>query len=175
VHLADSHSTSGNRGVIEQTGLALDMQLLAVARWEEGVAYAPGLKLRSARQAASSKLRWIGRKTGAGARRCQDEVLRSRPAPRHVAGDHADVVASIRTGFADAGVCVRLVAEEAQTGFLPVSEEDYDLCFPSESADDPRIAALVDVVRSPSYREALAELPGYRLRRAEQTTVKSNR
>ena len=61
---------------------------------------------------------------------------------RHVASDHSDVVALIRSGFVDAGVCVRLVAEEAQTGFLSVCEEDYDLCFPQSQAADPRIAAL---------------------------------
>lgn len=67
--------------------------------------------------------------------------------------------------------CVRLVAEEAHLGFLPVCEEDYDLCFQQAYADDPRIMALKDVIRSTAYRGILAELPGYRLRRAGQTLV----
>lgn len=171
IHLAESRGAKGNRETLEAMGLGHEMQLLAVAKWEEGVAHAPAVKLRSVKQAASTKLRWIGRQAGAGARRCQDEVLIGRPAPRHTASDHADVVASIRSGFVDAGICVRLVAEEARTGFLAVCEEDYDLCFPTSFLPDPRVTALVEVVRATSYRETLAELPGYRLRKAELATI----
>lgn len=173
LHLAESQSAGGNEQALRALGLRHDVQLLAVAKWEEGVAHAPAVKLRSAKQAASAKLRWIGRQAGAGARRCQDEVLDGRRVPRHTANDHSDVVASIRSGFVDAGVCVRLVAEEAQTGFLAVCEEDYDLCIPHSLAMDPRVASLVDVVRSAPYRDTLAELPGYRLRKAELATISS--
>jgi molybdate-binding protein/DNA-binding XRE family transcriptional regulator len=173
IHLAESRSAAGNQGALQEMGLRQDVQLLAVAKWEEGVAHAAAVKLRSVKQAASSKLRWVGRQAGAGARRCQDEVLGGRRLPRHLASDHTDVVALIRSGFVDAGVCVRLVAEEAQTGFLSVCEDDYDLCIPQSHASDPRITALVEVVRSPSYREALAELPGYRLRKPDLAAISS--
>jgi putative molybdopterin biosynthesis protein len=172
VHLAESRSAAGNREALQRLGIDLDVQLLAVAKWEEGIAHAPGIKLRSARQAAGPNIRWVGRHAGAGARRCQDDVLEGHRPPRHVASDHADVVAAIRTGFADAGVCVRLVAEEGHTGFLPVCEDDYDLCIPQAHAADPRITALIEVVRSAAYRESLAELPGYRLRKPDVATVK---
>jgi molybdate-binding protein/DNA-binding XRE family transcriptional regulator len=171
IHFAEADSRHTNQQVLEQEQSSLALQLLPVARWEEGVAHASGLKLRSARQAANPRLRWIGRHEGAGARRCQDEVLGNRRPPQHVAADHADVVASIRSGFADAGICVRLAAAESQLNFLSICEEDYDLCFPQSSADDPRVAALIEVVRSASFRETIAELPGYRLRRAEPRRV----
>lgn len=173
VHLAESISSAGNQQAIEQERLPFDVNLFAMAKWQEGVAHSPGIKLRSVRQAINTRLRWIGRSQGAGARRCQDEVLGSRRSPRHIASDHGDVVASIRSGFADAGICVRLVAEEAHVNFLNICEEDYDLCFPSSYADDPRLAALVDVVRSPQYRETIADLPGYQLRPADLHTVRA--
>jgi molybdate-binding protein len=72
------------------------------------------------------------------------------------------VAEAIRNGWADAGVCLRLVSEEAGLGFLPVREGIYELCFPKHWADDPRIQALVNVVRSPSYQRDLRELPGYK-------------
>ena len=59
------------------------------------------------------------------------------------------------------GVCLRLASEEGQLAFLPVGEEAYDLCFRSDQAADPRMAALVRTVRSPEYRRLLGELPGY--------------
>ena len=54
---------------------------LHVCQWEEGLAHAAGSKLRSARASFPSKLRWVGRPLGAGARRIQDELRGARPAP----------------------------------------------------------------------------------------------
>lgn len=45
--------------------------------------------------------------------------------------------------------------------FLVAREEDYDLCYRSDLDHDPRIHALVRVVRSQAFRRAVAELPGY--------------
>ena len=46
----------------------------------------------------------------------------------------------------------RLVGEEAGLDFLSVREEEYDFCYPAELEGDPRIQALVETVRSASYR-----------------------
>ena len=81
--------------------------------------------------------------------------------PRCVATDHRGVAEAIRSGWADAGVCLRLASEEAGLDFLAVRQESYDLCFPAQLQGDPRIQALLDVVRSAAYRRALSELPGY--------------
>ena len=59
------------------------------------------------------------------------------------------------------GVCLRLVSEEAGLDFLRVREEEYDFCYPAELEGDPRIQALVETVRSSSYRGMLGDLPGY--------------
>ena len=64
-------------------------------------------------------------------------------------------------GWADIGVCHRLAAVEAGLGFLTVQVEAFDLCYPAAVAGDPRIDALIRVVRSPGYRKLLGELPGY--------------
>jgi molybdate-binding protein len=109
-----------------------------------------------------SGLCWIGREDASGARQCLDEMLEGkRIVPRFVATDHRGVAEVVRSGCADAGVCLRLVSEEAGLDFLGVREEAYDLCFPARWENDPRIRALLEVVRSPAYRKALGELPGY--------------
>jgi len=78
-----------------------------------------------------------------------------------LASDHRGVAEAVRNGWADAGVCLRLVSEEAGLDFLRVREEAYDLCFSERCGEDLRIRALLDVVRSPSYRKMLSQLPGY--------------
>lgn len=159
-HLAKAGSRSGNAGVIRQT-LGGGYTLLHVARWEEGIAVGQGERIASVRAAVNSSARWVGRETGSGARACLDELLAGKPAPRREARDHRGVAEAIRCGWADLGVCVRLVAEESRLKFLSVRREAYDLVCRSAETSDPRIKALVSVLQSPGYRELLGELPGY--------------
>ena len=67
----------------------------------------------------------------------------------------------MRGGWADAGICLRLVSEEAGVRFLPVEEEIYELCYSAQTEGDPRIRALVHLLRQKAYRELIAGLPGY--------------
>jgi molybdate-binding protein len=160
VHLVRADHPGGNASIVKDE-LGAGYSLLWVARWEEGIAFAPGLRLPSIRAAVRSKLRWIGREDGSGARQCLDELSLGRKASKRLASDHRGVAEAVRNGWADAGVCLRLVSEEAGLDFLGVREEAYEVCFPEESCNDLRIRALLDVVRSPSYRNALGQLPGY--------------
>ncbi len=136
-------------------------QLLRGGRWQEGLALAPGLQLHSVRAAVQSRARWVGREVGSAARELLDELLLDRRPPRRIAYGHRGVAEAVRCGWADVGVCLRLVGEEAGLEFLSVREEDYDLCYPAECEGDPRIQALVETVRSASYRGILGDLPGY--------------
>src|SRR5690606_20333865 len=123
--------------------LGNDYQLLHIARWQEGIATSATIRLRSLRGIQSAKLRWVGREPGSGARQCLDRFLPNRPAPRHLARDHRGVADAIRSGWAEAGVCVQLASAEAGLTFLPVQEESYDLCIPNGLLEDLRLRALV--------------------------------
>jgi len=160
LHLTRADAPGGNAAVVREA-LGAGYKLLRVARWEEGITFGSSVRLSSLRGAVGSKMRWVGRESGSGARQCLDELLGGRKPPRHLASDHRGVAEAVRSGWADAGVCLRLVSEEAGLGFLSVRREDYDLCFPERSEEDHRIQALLQVIRSPSYRKALGELPGY--------------
>ncbi len=167
VHLAKAGDRESNGRVVGNLlGAEGRYELLRVADWEEGVALAPSTGIKSVRAAVRGTLRWIGREEGSGARQCLDEILGehktggvSRPLP--TAGDHRGVAEAIRQGWADAGVCLRLTSDEAGLDFLAVRREAYDLCFSAQAADDPRIRALLRVIRSASFRRILGELPGY--------------
>ncbi len=160
VHLAGQHDRGGNAAAVASHQHGSDLQLLHVCQWEEGLAHAAGSKMGSVRAILHNKLRWVGRPLGAGARRVQDELRGSRPAPRLSARDHRGIVEAIRNGWADVGVCVRLACEEGQLGFLPIAREPYDLCFRTADAGDPRLVALVRAVQTSEYRRLVGELPG---------------
>lgn len=160
VHLHSESAPDGNAQTV-RSRLGAGYRLIHVARWQEGLAVASGSGVRSVGSALRSRLRWVGREAGSGARQCLDDLRGNRKSFALVAHNHRSVAEAVRAGWADVGVCVRLVSEEAGLQFLEVRDESYDLCCPLESTDDPRIQALLTVLRSESYRGLLAELPGY--------------
>jgi len=161
VHLSHSgDSGEGNASAAKEI-LGPGYSLFRAATWQEGVAYESGRRIRTIDEAVRSSLRWVGREPGSGARQCLDELLGDRPRPKRQANDHRGVAEAIRAGWADAGVCIRLAGEEAGLGFLAVRDEAYDLCVAESVRDDPRVVALLNVLRSNAYRRMLADLPGY--------------
>jgi len=160
LHLAESCSAGMNVTVAKEI-INAPFRLLRVTNWQAGLATAPGLGHDSVARVLSPEVRWIGREPGSGARQVQDELLQGVAAPSVVARNHAEVADAIRSGWAEAGVSIRLVAEEAGLDFIGIREEAYDLCILRSQEDDPRLRALVEVVRSLSLRTMLRELPGY--------------
>ena len=168
VHAAGLHFSAGTAQAENQAAarafLGREFRLLRVARWEEGVAVDPSLKVGSVRAVLASNIRWVGREEGSAARHCLDQIWGRRRRPdgyQYHALDHHGVTETICSGWAQAGVCVRLPAEERGLGFLKVREESYDLCFPAEAESEPVIRTLLEAVRSTLYRSQLGELPGY--------------
>lgn len=160
VHLSEADGPNGNADVVGRE-LGAPALLLRLVQWEEGVAFVSDQRVASLRGLLRRRLRWIGREPGSGARQCLDKLLPPKKQPSRIAFDHRAVATALCGGWADAGVCVRLVSEEAGLRFLSVRIENYDLSFLKSVESDPRIEALVRVVRSPAYRRLLGELPGY--------------
>ena len=160
LHLASAKNEEGN-ATAAKAALGTGYSLLKLATWQEGLALGPGVSASSAQALVRTRVRWVGREAGSGARQCQDELLQNKIQPRHVATDHRGVAEAVRCGWADAGVCVRLACEEAGLRFIKVRDEAYDLCFSTGQEGDPRIRTLIQVVRSTNYRRWLSELPGY--------------
>ena len=165
IHLSHHQDSSENRAAAAAV-LTEDFRLIHLARWEEGLALRSDLKHQSVKGLLKQRLRWIGRETGSGARKCLDEVLQGRTKPRREALDHQGVVNAIRCGWGDVGPCVRLSAEEAGLNFQSLRRQNYDLCFPVSMESDPRLQALIQTLRGPAFRQKLSELPGYHTKRS---------
>jgi molybdate-binding protein/DNA-binding XRE family transcriptional regulator len=164
VHLGEENSAEGNKSAASDL-LGEDFHLLRVTDWEEGLALSPGLAAGGVNAILRARLQWIGREPGSGARQVLDEIGEGRISPLHLARDHRGVAQVVHSGFAQAGVSVRLVCEEEGLDFLNIRKKGYDLCILSSAMDDPRIRALVEVVRSATYRRILSDLPGYENRK----------
>ena len=160
LHLGTRDDPEGNaRHVRERLGPGY--RLVRMAGWQEGVVLSPGLALGSARAVRSSRLRWVGREPGSGARQCLDRFLDGMAEPTHLARHHRGVAEAVSSGWAEAGVCLELVASEAGLPFIPLEQEFYDVCFAESLETDRRLVAFLNLVRSKRFRRLLAELPGY--------------
>jgi molybdate-binding protein/transcriptional regulator with XRE-family HTH domain len=168
VHFTTEGASAGNDRAV-RAAVGRGHRLLRIARWDEGLAVAAVSAVSSVRDALRSDLRWVGREPGSAARQCLDELRPHARPPRWVARDHRGVAEAIRCGWADAGVCHRLAGEEAGLRVFTVRREHYDLCYRADADGDPRIDALVQVVRSAAYRRLLGDLPGFDVRRAGET------
>jgi molybdate-binding protein len=162
IHFATPEAPDENQRTVRQT-LGSGFHLLRGSRWQTGLAWTTGRPAPRLHQLHHRRWRWIGREPGSAARRHLDELLQGRGATaiRRVARDHRGVAQAVRDGWADVGVCHRYVCEEAGVAFLAMRWEFFDWCVPTAMLDDPRIAALVDTLRSMNYRRVLADLPGY--------------
>lgn len=169
VHAAGIHlggpDDGRNAGVVREELGPVPHHLLRLAAWSEGVAVAPRVGGDSVRRVLASDLRWVGRERGSGARACLERVAEQEgirpPEAAVVARHHREVSGAIRSGWADAGVCVQVAAAEAGLDFISLGTEAYDLVLPADFEDDLRFRSLVEVVRSRPYRRLLGELPGY--------------
>jgi molybdate-binding protein/DNA-binding XRE family transcriptional regulator len=159
VHLERRGQRGGNAAAAREI-LGDAFCLLRTAFWQEGLAVASSRRVPSVQSAVAGRLRWVGREPGSAAGELQQELLSGR-VPKHVARGHRSVAEAVRAGWADVGVCVHLVCEEAGLEFLTVREETCDLCFPAQYRGDPRVQTLVETVQSPAYRVLMRDLPGY--------------
>jgi molybdate-binding protein/DNA-binding XRE family transcriptional regulator len=165
VHVAGLHysteETPERNAETARSQIGGEHQLLRVANWESGIALATDDRSRSAESVARRSLRWAARESGSAARDCLDGLLGKRPFAGREVNGHAAVAEAVRAGWAEAGVCVRFSATEAGLNFLPVRTETLDLCFSTASQHDPRIQALVRLLRGRACRRFISELPGY--------------
>lgn len=171
IHFATSDSPDGNAREVKQSLGQRTHHLLRVAEWQEGLAVRHDAGQYSLTTALKAKFRWVGREPGSAARQCLEELAPHRPAPKRISFDHQGVAQAIQRSWADIGICHRLSAEEAGLQFIPVRQEQFDLCYSTSTADDPRMKGLLQFIRSARYRRPFGELPGIATRDAGETRL----
>ncbi len=165
LHWSDDSGEDANAAMVASV-LGSGFRLVHVARWQEGVALESSVRARSAASIARAKLRWIAREEGSGARHVLDRLLGARSRRfRHEVRDHRAVALAIRSGYAQAGIAVRLAAEEAGLDFVTLQQEDYELCYRNDLRGDEPLAALRKALKRAELRRLTRDLPGLEVAR----------
>ena len=73
------------------------------------------------------------------------------------------VAVSVLSGRADVGMGIYAAAQALDLDFIPVVQEEYDLVIPERYWEEEKIQALLSVIRSKDFQEAVKALGGYDL------------
>jgi molybdate-binding protein len=167
IHLRDPKTGEYNR---MPRAIGRPTRLVNFARWELGLAAAPGNphRIREISDLARPGVRIVNREPGAGARTALDEELaaagikcRAIHGYDRIVRGHLEVAAAIASGTADAGITIRVAADAYRLVFVPIREERYDLLVADQDADAEPIKALFDVLGSSRFAREIAELCSY--------------
>ncbi len=170
VHLRDQKSGEYNLAPISRALGHHRSIVVNFARWELGLATAPGnpLGIRGFADLERSGLRIVNREDGSGARSALDQALGELGLrPERIAGyqfevgGHLEVAAAIAAGLADVGVTIRLGADAYGLHFLPYRDERYDLVIMEREAESTPIKAMLDALNSRRFAREISQLCAY--------------
>lgn len=173
-HLLDPQSGIYNISDIKRTIPKLPVELVHLARREQGILVARGNpRSITALKDLSGGVRFVNRQPGSGTRVLLDfELNRSGIEPQSIQGyereefTHMSVAVAVASGLADAGLGVRAAAQALGLDFIPVASEQYDLLFLRSFLESERGAQLFSILTSQSFKDAVAALGGYDSREA---------
>ncbi|WP_336488708.1 molybdopterin biosynthesis protein [Methylobacterium nigriterrae] len=166
--LASLHLLDAESGRYNAPFLQPGMSLAPGWRRLQGVVFRPGdprFEGREPEAAARAVIAdpdavMVNRNTGSGTRLLVEGLLQGARPPGfwNQPRSHNAVAAAVAQGRADWGVAIESVARAYGLGFLPLTEEHYDLAYRDERRDAPALAAFLALLREPSTTAALAAL-----------------
>jgi putative molybdopterin biosynthesis protein len=141
-----------------------EVTLVSVAEREQGIVSRDGLTFDDI-----TRVPFINRQKGSGTRMLLDHLLKEREIDPHaVTGyeremtTHLAVALAVKSGEADAGLCVASAAKTTGLSFVPIGTERYELGIMTEDLTDPRIRSLLDLIGSDQFKTLLTGMGGYR-------------
>ena len=169
-HLWDETSDTYNVPFVRRLLPGRRVALVTLARRSLGLIISPGNAqgLESLADLARPEVKLVNRQSGSGTRVWLDAQLKSLEiAPRSVAGyereelTHLAVARAVDEGEATVGLGIHAAAAAYGLGFVPLTQERYDLVVPESVWDRPAVQTLVAVVRSARFRNDVDALGGY--------------
>jgi len=141
-----------------------ELVLLCVAERQQGIVSREELRLDDL-----PGTRFVNRQKGSGTRMLLDHLLAAEGIdPSSIEGydreltTHLSVALAVKTGEADAGLCVYSAAKALGLSFAPVGTGRYELVARrAVLEEDGRVARLFDAVSSPEFIRVLERLGGY--------------
>lgn len=169
-HLWDEAADTYNVSFIRRLLPGYRVALVTLAHRSLGLITAPGNPqgLASLADLAQPEVTLVNRQLGSGTRVWLDvQLQRLGVSPKEVPGyereeaTHLAVASAVKQGAATVGLGIYAAASAYGLDFIPLAQERYDLVFPETVWPTAAAQALVRLIRSARFREAVAALGGY--------------
>ncbi|MCU1495534.1 MAG: helix-turn-helix protein [Acidimicrobiaceae bacterium] len=175
VHAAGIHVRDGTTGGYNLSAALAHLGtghggILGFSAWRQGLVLRSDLagQVTGVADVAALRLRLVNREPGSEARRLLDAAIAAAGLSLgDLDGDttevrgHLQVAAAIAGGLGDVGIASEPAALAYGLGFVPLTNERFDLVVTPGLADGPEVQALVRVLGSPWLHGQLANIPGY--------------
>jgi len=169
-HLWDEATNTYNVPFVQRLLPGRRVVLLTLAHRWLGLIVPPGnpQRLQNLADLARPGVRLVNRQSGSGTRVWLDTQLKVLGvSPATVPGyereelTHLAVARAVEQGEATVGLGIHAAASAYGLGFIPLTKERYDLVFPEAVWKSLAAQALVAIIRSSRFKEAVVALGGY--------------
>lgn len=169
-HLLDTETGQYNVSYIKRYLKGIKVSLFHLAMREQGLVIQKDNPkgLKGILDLTRDDILFANRQPGSGTRILLDyNLARSGISPGDIRGyeneefTHMSVAVNVLSGAADCGMAIYAAAKALDLDFIPMDREQYDLVIPSAFINDPNIQAVLDAIRSRSFRDRVSALGGY--------------
>ncbi|WP_027721243.1 molybdopterin biosynthesis protein [Maridesulfovibrio zosterae] len=169
-HLFDPESKDFNFPFLHKYLPDLEVNVINLAIRHQGFIVPKGnpQKITGIESLGNGDINFINRQRGAGTRILFDyHMNKAGLNPDTIMGysreeyTHMAVAANILTGAADCGLGIFAAAKALDLDFIPLAHERYDLVIPCKYLNDPRMTALINLIKSDEVKNAINKLGGY--------------
>ncbi|KAF0198033.1 MAG: molybdopterin molybdotransferase [Bacillota bacterium] len=168
IHLLDSRDGMYNVSFVERYFPGKQMVLVNLVGRVQGLITTKGSAGSITSWHDLTNHRFVNRQHGAGTRLLLDyHLAQNGIEASQIAGysreetTHLAVACAVHAGEADVGLGILPAARAFDLNFVPLALEQFDLLFHKEDLVDPCMTALLDIIRSASFKDEVAALGGY--------------
>jgi putative molybdopterin biosynthesis protein len=173
-HLLDEETGEYNISFLQRFLPGLPLRLINLCYRQQGLIVPKNnpKNITSFQDIADNGLSFINRQAGAGTRLLTDKILKeAKISPAEIPGyaheeyTHMSVAAAVASGSVDTGMGILAAAKALNLDFMPLAEERYDLIIPEQFISDPKVEAVLELMRSNrTFHGEILSLGGYDLR-----------
>ncbi len=139
------------------------------------------LNITSLKDLKNKQIRYINRQNGSGTRILLDYLLGiEKIDPQEINGynreeyTHLAVAASIKNDASDTGLGIYASARALDLDFIPITQEQYDICLLPQLISAINIERLQSAIASEEFKERLMTIGGYDLGSSGQIIMYNN-
>ncbi|MFY9119619.1 MAG: molybdopterin biosynthesis protein [Syntrophomonadaceae bacterium] len=172
IHLLDPQTGDYNISYLRRYLPDIKWQLLTLVKRRQGLIVKPGnpLHIEELTDLTRSEVRFINRQKGSGTRVLFDYLLNKQHLNNediygynHEEYTHLAVAAAVKNDACDVGMGVFASARVLGLDFIPIIEENYELCILPDIIKPAYLQLLIDIIKSQEFAERVASLGGYNL------------